>query len=284
VNIADCCIICQNRALESRPAILMPFLAHRIFDWKPSVIDESWALNTIPTGTAYSICNSLYCPNCDFLFLDMRFDDSELQKLYNDYRGEEYTRVRDIYEPGYMQRNVGLNVQNIYIDAIEEYLSPYLKSSPTVLDWGGDTGLNTPFLKTCKRLDIYEISGKEVVPGARSVTLEAARKERYDLVVCCQVLEHVSFPSKVLELMRSCMNPGTVLYLELPHEDVMRHGIGGSGKKRHWHEHINFYSVKSAGRLLENLGFDVVQIDSAAIPHEGKTKYILRCIARVCSE
>jgi SAM-dependent methyltransferase len=258
----------------------MPFLAHRIFEWKPVVIDESWGLSTIPMGSAYTICNSLYCPNCVFLFLDMRFDDSELQKLYNDYRGEEYTRVRDIYEPGYAKRNSSLNVQNIYIDSVENYLSPYLKRSPAVLDWGGDTGINTPFLKSCKRLDIYEISGKEVVAGARSVTLDAAKREQYDLVVCCQVLEHVSFPLKVLDLMRSCMKPGTFLYLELPHEDIMRHGIGGSGKKRHWHEHINFYSVKSVDKLLESFGLDVVRIDSAAIPHEGKTKYHLRCIAR----
>ena len=102
---ASQCVCCGSLKLDSAPAILMPFVAHRIFGWAPVVIDESWGLKTIPNGTAYTICKSLYCLDCGFLFLDMRFSDKELDALYTGYRDQAYTDLRESYEPGYTERN-----------------------------------------------------------------------------------------------------------------------------------------------------------------------------------
>lgn len=64
-------------------AILMPFISHRVFNWRPVIIDDSWGLNTIPKGTLYSICNTLCCGDCGLIFLDLRFSDSEMTKAKN---------------------------------------------------------------------------------------------------------------------------------------------------------------------------------------------------------
>jgi len=77
-RIAEFCVCCGSRNLKNTPAILMPFLAERVFNWKQIKIDESWGLNTIKAGQTYSICNTLLCPECDFLFLDIRFSEKEL--------------------------------------------------------------------------------------------------------------------------------------------------------------------------------------------------------------
>ena len=90
------------------PAILMPFIAARTFGWHSVVIDDSWGLKTIKNGMAYSICNSLACRECNHLFLDIRFSDSEMSSLYQDYRGQDYVRLRDSFEPGYAIRNKAL--------------------------------------------------------------------------------------------------------------------------------------------------------------------------------
>ena len=66
----------------------MPFISHRAFNWRPVVIDETWGLNSIKKGNAYSLCNSLFCKRCGFLFLDIRFSDDELSRLYENYRAK----------------------------------------------------------------------------------------------------------------------------------------------------------------------------------------------------
>ena len=54
LRIASICVCCGGDRLSRSPAILMPFIAARIFDWYPVEIDEGWGLNTIQKGTAYS--------------------------------------------------------------------------------------------------------------------------------------------------------------------------------------------------------------------------------------
>jgi hypothetical protein len=103
--IATSCVCCEGQNLDKSPAILMPFVAHRAFGWAPVTIDESWGLKTVSEGLAYSLCNSLLCRDCGLVFLDIRFDNEALSRLYADYRGEDYIHLRDTYEPGYRSRN-----------------------------------------------------------------------------------------------------------------------------------------------------------------------------------
>jgi hypothetical protein len=267
-RVARQCVCCGSTRLMSAPAVLMPFIAHRVFGWEPVVIDDSWGLRTIRNGTAYSICKSLLCGDCGLLFLDIRFSDSELGELYRDYRGEEYTRLREHYEPGYSLRNDKLNAGTGYTASVEAFLRPHLEGPIRVLDWGGDTGKNTPFRGEADIVDIFDISDKMPVPGATSVSKAEALAKRYTLVVCSNVLEHVPYPSDVLLELRGAMASDTVLYIEVPFEALVRANPGGADlhrRKRHWHEHINFYSEPSLRRLLNNTGFRPLAIETLAV-------------------
>ena len=101
----------------------MPFIAHRVFNWQPLKIDSSFGLNTINPGMAYSVCNSVLCKDCYHLFLDIRFDDNELIRLYKNYRGKEYVKIRERYEPGYSKRNRILQKGYSYMPEIERFIS-----------------------------------------------------------------------------------------------------------------------------------------------------------------
>jgi hypothetical protein len=86
MDIVRSCPCCGSTRLIGSPAVLMPFVAHRALNWAPIEINETWKLDTIPTSLAFTICNSLHCETCHFLFLDIRFDNFEIGILYCGYR------------------------------------------------------------------------------------------------------------------------------------------------------------------------------------------------------
>ena len=272
-RIARQCVCCGGAELHSSPAILMPFVAHRAFGWEPVVIDESWGLRTIRTGNAYSICRSLWCADCQLLFLDIRFTELELGSIYREYRGEEYTALRESYEPGYVARNAGLLAGIEHLEHVEDFLLPHLSTPLTVLDWGGDTGRNTPFRFRAERVDLYDLSQLPVLEGVRAVTREEALDNRYSLIVCSHVLEHVSYPADLLRELYPMMGPETICYLEVPHESLMRTSpLEAHLRKRHWHEHINFFSEDSLRHLVGNVGLEIVAMRELPLPNrEGES-------------
>jgi hypothetical protein len=271
-RIATTCVCCGSDKLSHSPVILMPFVAARVFNWHPLEIDESWGLKTIQSGHAYSICNSLLCQNCGLLFLDMRFSDTELERLYSNYRGQAYSELREKFEPGYISRNDLLNEGVPFLAQVEEFIRPYLQFPIALLDWGGDTGINTPFKNENCLFHIYDISNKPVMEGAIAVDVAIATSTQYQLIICSQVLEHTPYPAKVIESMKDAMSDNTLLYIDVPYEEHMRNCAADSllAKKKHWHEHINFYSSKSLRTLVERCGLEVV--DENILPVVGREK------------
>jgi hypothetical protein len=282
--VARECPCCASVNLLKSSAILMPFVAHRALDWRPTHIDKSWGLKTVPSGLAYPLCNSVICADCLFLFLDLRFSDSELSALYHRYREAEYVELREFYEPGYRIRNEQLEGLSSHISDVEEFLIPFLKQNPKILDWGGDTGKNTPFKNRNSLLHIFDISNKTLIPGATAVDKRTAQKEQYDLIVCSQVLEHLPYPFQTLSEIRDCMKENTLLYIELPLEEIVRTSNSSSellNKKRHWHEHINFFSEHSIKALLNRLDLRLVQLEKSYIAIGNPHSWHFRVVCKI---
>jgi SAM-dependent methyltransferase len=283
-RVADQCVCCGSRTLHSTPAILMPFVAHRAFGWAPAMIDSSWGLNTIKQGMAYSVCRSLQCGDCGLLFSDIRFSDDELHRLYEGYRGLDYTALREVYEPGYTLRNEALKQQIDYGCTLERFLEPLLPAGAlAILDWGGDSGKNTPLRSRARQHDVYDISNAEVIAGAHAVSRKQALANHYDLIVCSNVLEHVPYPSDLLQDIRQLMTPQSLLYIEVPYEELMRHnGQQALPQKKHWHEHVNFFSTTALEALIANVGLQPLRIVSDASITAGlKSSYLIQAACRL---
>jgi hypothetical protein len=274
------CVCCGSQSLERSPAILMPFVAHRVYQWTPVVIDESWGLHTVPNGLAYPLCNSLLCNQCSLLFLDIRFSDKELSRLYRDYRDESYTALREHYEPGYRARNQDLKQGISYLNKVEDFLRPHLPENIRILDWGGDTGVNTPFKSNSSNsVHLYDISGQETVGRVRKVSLQTAKNNTYDLVICSNVLEHVSYPKRLMGDILQHMTSSTILYLEIPHEQlVKRHQDKKQmlSEKKHWHEHINFFCKESIRALVDAMGLNIFQFQELDIENESQPRTVFQ--------
>jgi len=260
MKLAKHCLCCGSDNIRKTPAILMPFISKRIFGYDYTCIDESWNLYNIDNTKALMLCQSLQCCNCEFLFCDMRFDNDEMSNLYEDYRGKNYVSLRDFYEPGYKNKNDILNMGITYKSQIEIFLND-IGNYNSILDWGGDDGINTPKFNA-EKLFIYDISGKTVLPSFISLNQNELKNYNYDLIICSNVLEHVSYPLDLLSNIKNHMDENTVLYIEIPYEKIMlQKKISNKNEiKRHWHEHINFYSENSIQELLAISGLDIVKI------------------------
>jgi SAM-dependent methyltransferase len=266
-RVAQECICCASKMLNRTSAIIMPFIAKRIWGYDSVEITPAWGLRDIKPGFAYSLCNSMHCGNCGALFLDIRFTDHELARLYEGYRDDSYTALRELYEPGYVEKNKFFSGRAPYIKDIEEFLLQRISVPNKILDWGGDTGINTPLLGIAKEVHVFDISGMHTIEGARAVSRDEIKENCYDLIICSQVLEHIPYPQKLLRDIVSAMSDSTILYLEVPYEEVMREFVGSpdlAQRKRHWHEHINFFSLESIRKLVEGAGLELIEI----IPNE----------------
>ncbi|HDS1796437.1 class I SAM-dependent methyltransferase [Pseudomonas putida] len=281
--IARHCVCCGCDQLQRSPAVLMPFVALRVFGHEPVEITADWGLRDLRQGTAYTLCNSLQCQECGGLFLDYRFTDEQMGALYHNYRDDLYNTQRTRFEPGYANVIAHYHQRAAYLDEVEEWLAPRLPEAPAILDWGGDSGINSPFREHNRLLHIHDISGVELVAGAERVDLQRIGQTHYDLVSCSQVLEHVSFPRQLVEQMLSAVGKGTLLYLEVPHEVLVREHPGSlelAPLKRHWHEHVNFFTEAAMRRLLEGLGLEVVDILRLPVELEWTSSEVLGVLAR----
>lgn len=262
-RIAQQCICCNSSNLARSSAVLMPFVARRVFGHEPVEVTEAWGMKDLKAGMAYTLCTSLQCQDCGALFLDYRFSDQEMAQLYQGYRDERYTRERQEYEPGYNAIREHYRLRAAYLDEVERWLEPQVAALPAVLDWGGDSGINTPFLGKSRLTHVYDISSVSPVETAEVVDLAQVRQHQYDLVTCCQVLEHVPFPQVVLEQIVSVLRDETLLYLEVPREKLISDNPGSkelAGLKRYWHEHINFFSEDSLYELVHRAGLEVLDV------------------------
>ncbi len=282
MRIAKRCVACDGADLARRPAVLMPFLALRVFGWECPVVDASWGLRDVPQGHALPVCGSVLCHACGMLFLDMRFDDEEMAALYTGYHGADYSAMRARFEPSYPARNTLLLGEHAYIPEVERFIAPHLSGPPRVLDWGGDTGRNTPFRDRATLHHVHDISGEPVIAGARAVTPDEARATPYDLVVSSNVLEHVPDPRALLRDIAAVMRPHTLLYVEVPHEDAIRLHPAPErlARKRHWHEHVNFFSEAALDRLLDHAGLRLVERLSRPVEVAGREVHVFSLLIR----
>lgn len=210
MNIENICPICGNMNCYSHWACVSRFLKERMFD------------NRAPKGFRL-----LRCEHCDFYFFNIRPEDAEMQRFYSEYRGEEYQRQREKWEPKYTAEfNAALGAHPLEvanrIAIMESVLTRNgISYGVDVLDFGGNEGRLIPEKITGAKY-CYDLSGNVTVPGVRKITCRELKAFSYGLIMLQHVLEHVSYPVKFLrENIAPLMKEGSYLYIELPCEEKL---------------------------------------------------------------
>jgi len=119
--------------------------------------------------------------------------------------------------------------------------------------------------------------------------------EPFDVVVCADVLEHLSRPEELLERIRSWLKPEGTLLVSLP--NVANIAIRLALLFGHFRytdrgildrTHLSFYTLASARQLLTTCGFRILDEEATAMPYELATPLLhtppLRAVARAFAQ
>ena len=170
----------------------------------------------------------------------------------------EYNSHRAIFELGYKEKSLTFSDRYPYITNSEAWIKQH-HAFKTVLDWGGGDGLNSLFRDADSTVYIHEISGVTPMYGTRRYCENNVNID-FDLVTCNQVLEHVPEPLKILEeFLRLCLQKlGFILTCHSKKLCKEMQTLRRALSKKHWHEHINFFSAKGIKKLVDMAGLNSV--------------------------
>ena len=289
MKVISSCPICDSIDLVKSPAVVMPFITYRIFGWEPKDITADCGLKSINCGTSYQVCASCFCLSCHLLFSDLRFDQEEMSRLYEGYRGARYLSQRTLFEPDYEHINSYLKQEVHYLDKVEALITAHRGQFRRVLDWGGGDGLNTPLKARASELFILDISEQNhgrKTNGLDVISSLEGKNDYFDLVVAMHVFEHLSAPSEAVKLIADSLVVGGLLYLEVPLEPLMQpEGLSEAVvyNKHHWHEHINFFSSRSLAALIATAGLEQVEFGWMDVTDDFRSFQVQFAIAKKTS-
>jgi 2-polyprenyl-3-methyl-5-hydroxy-6-metoxy-1,4-benzoquinol methylase len=147
-------------------------------------------------------------------------------------------------------------------------------SGLTILDAGCGHGDNAALLKqmghTVDGVTISEKERAQAAPVLRNGYIfnlenglpDAVKQERYDVVICSHVLEHICYPQQLLKDIMLVLKPGGKLIVALP--NIMNYRsrfklMAGNFKYQEtgiWdYTHFRWYTYKSGAELLTGAGF-----------------------------
>lgn len=265
--IARDCIYCGEK-IKTEPALMSLFLAKRMFGWEQIEI-QSGRYDDYREGTAYPLCKTCGCPQCGGLFMDIRPDAQSSEAYYKGYQSELFFDERELVEPSFANRRRLMTEDDFagkcsYLPEIENFILKIAERPPNViLDWGGGNGSGAPFLGTAQHIAVADLNEDAVENLVASVhRYDGSINDSIDLISCRHVLEHVAYPVEVLQVLHKICNKKTLLYLEVPLENLMRTQNPAIPKAKIWTEHINFFTEKALKRAAERAGFRVVAMDT----------------------
>jgi hypothetical protein len=179
-----------------------------------------------------------------------------------------------------------MDKRRAYVKALfEEHLRDRLPRK--ILDFGGNRGELVASLISGARAFVYDVSNIEPLPGvAKLATLSDCVAQKCDLVVCSNVLEHVSSPRQTLDQIEQAAGNALVFIevpIESPFEPIMilkrvvqqlwltvsRPGVAFAllrpGFVFQMHEHVNCFSGLAIGELLGGAGWSTESEGTYAI-------------------
>ena len=245
--LTHCCPLCASTDLEMKHAAhIVAFVEHRMTGRLEPDINKHLA----------EPAAGLICQSCQLQFSDRRYTPQEERRYYHGYAELPYIRHRQAYEPTHAawlehhflreqkQRNPirQQELRGFFI----RHLGTNGLTYPRVLDFGG---------QAASVVNVFTEDSLIMATDVNDLALAAGAKpwdgRPVDLVVCQQVLEHVSNVRTVVEILLKAARPGGWIYLEVPDEQP------------YWgqpmiHEHINGWSLPPLNYIAKEWALTLV--------------------------
>jgi SAM-dependent methyltransferase len=265
--------------LRDVPTVTSGFLAKKAFGKRAELIDL------------------IFCSECGFRFYDRGLSDVEAGRYYDGYRSEEYYKTRHEFEIFYTRRAHDETGKWLNSDGRKVAVASVLETAgapryfASALDFGGGTGHMLLGLDSGKRA-VFDLSKEEAEPGVESYGMRDEIPGGWNLILSCQVLEHLSDPLLQVSDMARLLLPGGWLYIEVPNQ-TWRNIASPKAIQRAWlslllkssgalhladfictairvklgfvpplgfvpmREHINFFTEQAVTALLQRAGLEV---------------------------
>lgn len=201
-------------------------------------------------GVIYSKSFLAKCRDCNLVFSRIIPSEDELNKHYSKYlRNAEVssltTNVYDAWIKNWRQKG---------------YLSH--------LDFGCGTGnlidyANRQGLKSIGIEINSEVIGKLVNRGLPVKSLDSIliETDTYDVVTIIEVIEHVSDPKLILEMLFEKLNKNGMLFITSPNFNSLNRYLLRNRWRALWYpDHINIFNKSSIKEILSKTGFSNVQV------------------------
>lgn len=178
-------------------------------------------------------CSTNECVQCGLQFQSLGFSDTDVARYYEGYLDERYFEQRNRSEFFFTRRKFEALHEERNSDARLAALYSYLSSfmnwgengrSLAILDYGGGSGHLISELPG-KRF-VFDLSGDVPDPKVLAISESQLVEKSFDLVVCAQVLEHVTDPVELYRRLYSLVAPGGMLYVEVPFNETWRDWAG----------------------------------------------------------
>jgi hypothetical protein len=297
----DNCILCNSKNLDSYSAITSSFIADRIWSTKPFKI------------------KFLKCKDCGIHFYNLRFDNKEASRLYDGYRDEKYQSLRLKHEKWYT-KELNKLIENNPIENknrkgnLSEIVNKFIRPADikNVLDFGGDQGQRIIDEFSHANRFVYDISGTNPLPGIYKIkNISESKQKKFDFIMCCHVLEHVTFPIEIINQIKMFSHQNTIFYFEIPNDSPLSiikkknlaidtikkilfsypnifsffynimYQIGKPLNVFQMHEHINHFSIESSKKMLSSQGFEIIYIGTKIIDLLWTKGEIISCLAKL---
>lgn len=232
------CIICNNKNLIYYDAKFDSFLIDRMFKGKRQ--DTSLA----------------YCSNCNSYFSSYRPSSNEINNLYYGYRNKKYKKQLHQYNSDaineFVERIENINFinfrKNFYYNLFYNNLN--VKKINNILDFGGFDGRVIPDGITNNKY-VYDISNTKSLEDIKRIkTKRELRNIKWDLIMCCHVLEHCVYPMRLIDTLLSLLSDRGEIYVELPI-------VHDARKNKYITEHINMFSMNTFKYIINKKNLKV---------------------------
>lgn len=241
------CLCCGNPKLRHETTLVSGFLAERAWNGPPELTKIA------------------FCDECGFRFFERGLSRTEADKLYLNYRDADYFRHRNRWEPFYTRTqheavvtwsrspSRATELRKIFDQARLPVRFQY------ALDHGGNEGHMLLSVDAKQKL-VFDPSGRPVLPGMSAVSAQAEIPFGCDLLLSCQVLEHISDPQHYLRQVSKLCAEDAYLYVEVPGELWSNHVCHGPWRDA-WlrlllrHRHLQIFADMLSTGCRVILGF-----------------------------
>ncbi len=197
------------------------------------------------------------CSNCKLIFIYPLITNQELLEFYTSYIGNE-AAIKKI------DKKLKRATRRIKSLMCKSKVNNFLEvgcNVGTAVEAARRLGLNSTGIE----IDSVAVTvAKKQYPECKFINISTEEHsehlEKYDLVFCTEVIEHIPKPNEFVEALYNLVTPGGLLFMTTPDAGHLRR----TKKFIHWNEvkppsHIFWYNKDSLKQLLQNKGFNRIK-------------------------